>query len=396
MKRIAIVSSRYPTGDQPYNHMFVHARARQYVRAGMNVDVFVPSGTTSSYRIDDVPVHREPSRKIARRLESYDLIAIHLLHLKPNPALSGEPVYRVLKTGATPTLLFLHGVEVQPLRFRRREDIVLRNPVSIARWLYHDFWRLPKFAKIIEELMTGPTRFGVVVPSRWFQSEAERGIGFSLGDVVSVIPNGIDTERFAYIDPRAGNDSRILSIRPLYRGGKYAVDLALKTFQGWDCGLMLSLYGSGPDADWVRQQVRSLMPANVNLHVGFLRPGDIPPVHSEHAIYLGVTRLDAQGVSMCEAMASGLPVVSFAIDAIPEFVEHGVSGYLADPFDLEQVRDYLNRLSRDLDLRRRFSLAARARMQSISIDRTCAMELRIGERLRSERGPSFVADDAAS
>jgi glycosyltransferase involved in cell wall biosynthesis len=395
VKRIAIVSSRYPTGDQPYNHMFVHARARQYARVGMNVNAFVPSATSSTYQIDGIPVYREPSREIARKLESYDLVAVHLLHLKPDRALSGEPVFDALKSGAAPSLLFLHGVEVQPLRFRRREDIALLNPLSIGRWLYHDFWRLPRFARIIEGLMTGPTRFGVVVPSRWFQSEAERGIGFSLGDVVSVIPNGIDTERFAYIDPKVGNNSRVLSIRPLYRGGKYAVDLALRTFQGWDCGLTLSLYGAGPDADWVQQQVRGLKPRNVDLRIGFLRPDDIPAVHSEHAIYLGVTRLDAQGVSMCEAMASGLPVVSFAIDAVPEFVEHGVSGYLADPFDLEQVRDYLSRLSRDPELRLRFSVAARDRMQSISIDRTCAMELRIGQRLRSQCGTGLPSDAAS-
>ena len=84
---------------------------------------------------------------------------------------------------------------------------------------------------------------------------------------------------------------------------------------------------------------------------------------------------------MCEAMASGLPVVSFRIDAIPEFVEHGVSGYLADPFDLGMVRKYLVSLCMDADLRQRFALASRTKMESISIVKTCAAELRLAESL---------------
>ena len=91
--------------------------------------------------------------------------------------------------------------------------------------------------------------------------------------------------------------------------------------------------------------------------------------------------MDAQGVSMCEAMASGLPVVSFRIDAVPEFVEHGVSGYLADPFDLGTVRKHLVDLCTDSDLRQRFALASRRKMESISIDRTCGAELRLAESL---------------
>ncbi|XQF90920.1 hypothetical protein ACOBV8_06130 [Pseudoalteromonas espejiana] len=43
----------------------------------------------------------------------------------------------------------------------------------------------------------------------------------------------------------------------------------------------------------------------------FLQPIEIPKVHQKAGIYLGVTRMDAQGVSMCEAMSSGLPTVSF-------------------------------------------------------------------------------------
>ena len=381
IQRIAVVSSRYPAVDQPYNHMFVHARCRQYLRAGLQVAVFVPSVDTSTYEIDGVSVCRAPADHISRQLGSYDTVMVHLLHLKPDPRVSGEPIYRVLASGVAPVILFLHGVEAQPLRFRRPEEIKPLNPVSVGRWLYHDFWRLPRMAGIVSSLVEGPTPFRVVVPSRWFLEEAERGLGLSLGRCSQIIPNGIDTERFRYNPPRQDNSHDVLSIRPLYRRGKYAVDLALATFEGWDAGLRLKLFGAGPDTEWVRRYVQRVVPSNIDLNIGFLAPDAIPAIHSTSAVYLGVTRLDAQGVSMCEAMASGLPVVSFRIDAIPEFVEHGVSGYLADPFDLGMVRKYLVSLCMDADLRQRFALASRTKMESISIVKTCAAELRLAESL---------------
>ena len=121
IQRIAVVSSRYPAVDQPYNHMFVHARCRQYLRAGLQVAVFVPSVDTSTYEIDGVSVCRAPADHISRQLGSYDTVMVHLLHLKPDPRVSGEPIYRVLASGVAPVILFLHGVEAQPLRFRRPE-----------------------------------------------------------------------------------------------------------------------------------------------------------------------------------------------------------------------------------------------------------------------------------
>lgn len=56
-------------------------------------------------------------------------------------------------------------------------------------------------------------------------------------------------------------------------------------------------------------------------------------------IYLLPTYGDAFGFAVLEAMAYGIPVVSTNYMAIPEMVEHGVSGYLADisSYDCKQL-----------------------------------------------------------
>ena len=373
--RIAIVSSRYPAAGEPYNHMFVHARAREYRRAGFDVTVLVPGVDQRSYSIDQIDVVRAPATEIARRLAGYDVVMVHLLHLKPFTALSGGPVYEALIRDRIPTLLFLHGVEAQRLRDRRREDIDVRSPISIGRWLYHDFWRLRQMRSIVETLMEVSPRFRVVVPSIWFLGEAERGLGVAMGRVAEVIPNGVDTRLFRFNPPSRTNSTRVLSIRPLRWSGKYAVDLAIDTFREWDTDVRLTLCGAGPDAARIGATVSSMGSHRIDLRVGFLEPAKIPELHREHAVYLAVTRMDAQGVSMCEAMASGLPVVSFSIDAIPEFVEHGVSGYLAKAFDVASLRQGVDQLCHDFEMRERFALAGRARMEAIDISKTCRREL---------------------
>ena len=62
---------------------------------------------------------------------------------------------------------------------------------------------------------------------------------------------------------------------------------------------------------------------------------------------------------LVEAMAIGLPVVTTAVSGIPELVEHGATGLLVDPDDIQQTADALLRIHRDAALARELSARAR-------------------------------------
>ena len=70
----------------------------------------------------------------------------------------------------------------------------------------------------------------------------------------------------------------------------------------------------------------------------FLTRDSIRELHAQHGLFLCPTRQDAQGVSMCEAMSSGLVPITSHNTAIPEFVAHGVNGFLCRaPGELAQA-----------------------------------------------------------
>jgi glycosyltransferase involved in cell wall biosynthesis len=67
-------------------------------------------------------------------------------------------------------------------------------------------------------------------------------------------------------------------------------------------------------------------------------------------------------VSLMEAMAMGVPVVSSRLSGIPELVESGVSGILVEPGDVSALSESLEKLARDPELRARLGEAGRMKV----------------------------------
>jgi glycosyltransferase involved in cell wall biosynthesis len=116
---------------------------------------------------------------------------------------------------------------------------------------------------------------------------------------------------------------RVLSIRPYdsaTRGNDITVAAirSLSDRSGFD-QLQYTIIGDGAQFDEELAPLGGL--ASVTVRRQFLTQADIAEEHARHGIFLVPTRLDTQGVSRDEAMASGLVPVTSDIPTVREFAD---------------------------------------------------------------------------
>jgi starch synthase len=78
-------------------------------------------------------------------------------------------------------------------------------------------------------------------------------------------------------------------------------------------------------------------------------------------VFVLPTRAETFGIAAVEASAAGLPVVATRTGGLPEIVVDGVTGFVSEVDDARGVREALERLVADGDLRDRFGRAGRER-----------------------------------
>lgn len=373
--KIITLTGRYPSSSSPYSHMFVHTRNMEYVAKGHQVTVLVPAKEESQYEIDGVKVILANVLTLSKHLFNADRIMIHLLLHRLNKDTDAGYLYNIILRERLPTMFFIHGVESQTIWNSRREDIKWLNPRTIARWLYRDCFLIKKMVATLNKFNEPNFPCKFITPSKWMLEESIRHTGIDLTNKSLVIPNGINTEHFQFKD-HWHNRHQLLSIRPLFYRGKYAVDLLLEAASKQSDQFSLSLYGRGDDEQLITEVAnKTISSLKFTLKSEFINQKDIPDIHSQHGIYLAVTRMDAQGVSMCEAMASGMPTISFDTCAIPEFIEHNKTGLLAESYNVDQFSNHINELVENRTLFETIASNARYAMEEIDVRKTAELEL---------------------
>ena len=164
---------------------------------------------------------------------------------------------------------------------------------------------------------------GLVVPSSFLDAVfREHGLH------PTVVPNTVDADRFAYRE-RTRLRPRILSTRNL--AYPYHVSCSLKAFrviQDRRPDASLTIVGTGSEERELAALATHLRLANVRF-AGRVDPSEIHRYYADHDIYLQSPDIDNMPLSVLEAFASGLPVVSTDAGGVATLVQHGTHGLLA-------------------------------------------------------------------
>jgi glycosyltransferase involved in cell wall biosynthesis len=127
--------------------------------------------------------------------------------------------------------------------------------------------------------------------------------------------------------------------------------------------------GEGKMEDELKALVEKLDLKDYIYFIGFV--DDMKSFMNSLDIFALTSIWEGFGYVLVEAMACSKPVVAFDISSNPELVLHDKTGYLVKPFDLEAFANYILKLINDPELRIKFGLNGRTRVEEgFTIDRT--------------------------
>ncbi len=215
--------------------------------------------------------------------------------------------------------------------------------------MYH--WDPGRTHGPLEQLRNGATDIVVMASGRiageWLPVEKW------LGSAIRMIPNGVHVPARAASwqgPPTIGN---VANFR-LLKGQYYLVE-AFAKLAAPDARLVLA----GRLVDLLAATAESFGVARrVELAGERLAPSSI---YRRLSIYAHPSFTEGTSNSILEAMAHGLPVVASDAGAIPDIVDHGVTGLLVPPGDSGALAAALEELLRDETRRKRMGAAGRAR-----------------------------------
>jgi 2-deoxystreptamine N-acetyl-D-glucosaminyltransferase/2-deoxystreptamine glucosyltransferase len=158
---------------------------------------------------------------------------------------------------------------------------------------------------------------------------------------VRVIPGGID---FPVAGAAPAEPPHVLYV------GRLAPEKGIRELAAAAADIPLEVVGDGP--------LRDLLPQT---H-GFVARDEVAAYYAAAAVVVVPSLREGFGMACLEAMAHGRPVVASATGGLLDLVVDGETGILVPPGDVTALREALERLLADADLRARLGASARARV----------------------------------
>jgi glycosyltransferase involved in cell wall biosynthesis len=206
----------------------------------------------------------------------------------------------------------------------------------------------------------------VVAPSEYLKNVIESNFDIK----VHIVPNAIDLKLYDFL-PEKLDDGKLhifwlRAFQSIYNP-ELAIEIVNNLKNNFKIEVELSMVG--PDKDSSRENVKDLISKydlnqSVKLY-GKLQAAEWKEMAKEADLFLNTTRVDNMPVSVIEAMALGLPIISTDVGGIPFLVTHGEEGYLFPSEDWSAASGFIAKLVNDTEHRKMLRNKARRKAQSM-------------------------------
>ena len=215
----------------------------------------------------------------------------------------------------------------------------------------------PKLSRLIFK-----NSYKLVAPSNFLKSIFE---SYGYNEVIH-IPNSIEIDSYMF-ENRNINDIKLLWVRSfssIYNPEQAILVLERLLKKNYNAELTMI----GPEVDGTLKKVKELA-KNKNIDVNFtgkLSKTEWIALSKNFNVFINTTNFDNTPVSVIEAMALGLPVVSTNVGGMPYLISDNQDGLLVNPRDVEAMVNAILKIKNEDNLREEIIKNARSKVENFA------------------------------
>lgn len=306
--KVLVLATDYPDNNGHVTLMYIHSRNVYYKTHGIDVTVLNFSAD-AKYDIDGIKVISLSDYEKSE--ETYPVLICHAANLRNH--------YRFLKKYGDrfqKYIFFFHGHEVLKVRETYSTPYPYMKTRSITDSFLQDIYDDYKLSVWRHYYPRVKEKSIFIFVSGWMKTKFEHYVRLNAGEFEHyIIPNNVGKifEEQSY-DPSKTKKYDFVTIRSNLDGSKYCIDVVNKLAKEYP-DLSFCVVGKGAFFE------HNSKPGNITWLNKGLSHEEIPNVLNSARCALMPTRLDAQGVMMCEMATFGIPVITSDIDICQELTQ---------------------------------------------------------------------------
>lgn len=302
---------------------------------------------------------RALAKRIRRESAKFEIVNIHA----PWGCVYGVGKKLFGKPGLPPYVMTMQGSEERYVRAMSLEK--LKGRAEHFSWKNRFWHRI--YHQTMYDFSVKTADYGAVANREaWICAELKHKRKPGL---IWYVPNGVEEIFFI-----ARDFSHELAYNLLYVGtwldrkGVYYLADAFALAARKIAGLRLTVAGCSAPAEQVREMFPAELRDRVNV-IPFVAREDIAAIYAGHDIFVFPSLVEGMPLTLLEAMATGMPVVTTNTCGMADVVEDERNGLLVPAADAGRLAESIERLCYSAELRKRLGLAGQETMRRYTWER---------------------------